>query len=241
MVALFMLTTLLDLSRLFVGVSILSYASYTDLKTRRASDILWVIMLSSGIIILIVQYLTVGLQQIFYIFFIPVMIIFIYLLFKVRLIFGGADAKALISLAVLAPYEPRILFFPLWHSLMPFPWVIFCNSVILFLFLPFTLLIYNSLKGNVVFPYSLLGYKMDIQRAKRSFVWPLEKIGKGERRFYLFPKEFDVEKELDALEKEGVKNIWVTPKIPFMIPLLAGYLLSFFLGDILSCLIYSIT
>jgi hypothetical protein len=33
--------TLLDIIRLVVGVLILSYASYTDIKTRRASDILW--------------------------------------------------------------------------------------------------------------------------------------------------------------------------------------------------------
>jgi prepilin signal peptidase PulO-like enzyme (type II secretory pathway) len=34
-------------------------------------------------------------------------------------------------------------------------------------------------------------------------------------------------------EKKGIKNIWVTPKIPFMIPLLIGFILSFFVGDIL--------
>jgi prepilin signal peptidase PulO-like enzyme (type II secretory pathway) len=42
-----------------------------------------------------------------------------------------------------------------------------------------------------------------------------------------------------VFEKEGIKDIWVTPKIPFMIPLLAGFLTSFFLGDILSAIIFS--
>jgi len=46
--------------------------------------------------------------------------------------------------------------------------------------------------------------------------------------------EFDTDEELKAFEDEGIKEIWVTPKVPFMIPLLAGFLVSFFLGDILS-------
>ncbi|MCD6299421.1 MAG: peptidase A24, partial [Thermoplasmata archaeon] len=31
----------------------------------------------------------------------------------------------------------------------------------------------------------------------------------------------------------GDDEIWVTPKIPFLIPLTAGYFISFVLGDIL--------
>ena len=48
------------------------------------------------------------------------------------------------------------------------------------------------------------------------------------------PKEFDAVEELKVFEKEGIKEIWITPKVPFMIPLLAGFLTSFFLGDTLS-------
>lgn len=74
---------------------------------------------------------------------------------------------------------------------------------------------------------------MDVEKAKKKFVWPLEKIRAGERRFVYMPKDFDVEKELKDFEKNNIKNIWVTPKVPFMIPLLFGFVLSFFLGDIL--------
>ena len=34
-------------------------------------------------------------------------------------------------------------------------------------------------------------------------------------------------------EEKNILNIWVTPKIPFMIPLLIGFIISFFIGDIL--------
>ena len=96
---------LLNISRFIVGVGILSYASYTDIKTRRASNMLWVIMGSAGGILLLIQYITDSFEgdNIYYLVFIPIMIILVYVMFQLRLIFGGADAKALMALAILLP------------------------------------------------------------------------------------------------------------------------------------------
>ena len=187
--------TVLDVIRLFVGITILFYASYTDIKTRRASNMLWVIMGSIGVILLVIQYFTIGFEYPYYLYllFIPIMIGLMFALFQLRLIFGGADAKALMALAILVPLKPEILQFPLF-----------------------------------------LGYKMSIEKAKQTFVWPLEKIKDGKRKFSYMPKEFDINDELSAFEKQGIKEIWVTPKVPFMVPLLAGFIATFVLGDILS-------
>ena len=227
--------TLLDITRLIVGIAILSYASYTDIKTRRASNILWLIMGSIGGILLLIQYSTIGFgDKINYLIFIPIMIGFVYLLFQMRLIFGGADAKALMAIAILVPLEPTISQFPLWNgSLMPSSWYIFSNSVIIFLLFPLSLLIFNLAKRNISFPYCLLGYKMSIKKARKKFVWPLEKIVNGKRKFVYMPKDFDVEEELNEFEKNNITDIWVTPKIPFMIPLLAGFICAFIIGDIM--------
>ncbi len=226
---------ILDLLRLFIGLIILSYASYTDIKTRKASNINWLIMGGIGGILLVVQYFTVGFgTQINYLIFIPIMIALVYVLFQLRLIFGGADAKALMAIAILVPLAPAISQFPLWdRSLMPASWFIFSNSVILFLFIPLSLLLFNIAKRNIQFPYALLGYKMDIKKARDKFVWPLEKIVDGKRKFSYMPKNFEIEDELDEFEKNGINKIWITPKIPFMIPLLAGFICAFVLGDIL--------
>jgi len=116
---------------------------------------------------------------------------------------------------------------------MPFSWSIFANSIILFLFIPISLLVYNAAKRNVKFPYCVLGYKMKISKAREKFVWPLEKIIDGKHKFMYMPKEFDVNEELDEFEKNDINEIWVTPKIPFMIPLLAGFIVAFIFGDIL--------
>ncbi len=233
--------TLLNIIRLAVGIIILSYASYTDIKTRRASNMLWVIMGSVGAILLVTQYFTAEFENVIYLAFVPIWIVFMYVLFQLRLMFGGADAKALMTLAILVPLKPVILDFPLWESkiAMPFPWIIFSNSVILFLLIPLSLLIFNIAKRNVEFPFCVLGYKMSIEKAKQTFVWPLEKIKDGKRKLSFMPKDLDIDEELKIFEMKGIKEIWVTPKIPFMLPLLAGFLASFFLGDILSHIMQS--
>ena len=149
--------TLLDIARLVVGTAILSYASYTDIKTRRASNMLWVIMGSVGAILLVIQYLTVpaAFDKIFYLIFIPIMIALMYIFFQLRLIFGGDDAKAMMALAILVPLEPSIFEFPLLSSFMPFSWVILSNSVLLFLLIPVSLLLLNITRRNIKFPYCL--------------------------------------------------------------------------------------
>lgn len=228
--------TLLDATRLIIGAAILFYASYTDVKTRRASNILWLIMGSIGAILLVVQYFTIGFENILLLISIPFMIGFFYVLFQLRLIFGGADAKALMAISILAPLSPNINNFPLYNTLPFFTWTIFANSVLLFLIIPISLLFFNIAKKNIEVPYCVLGYKMDIKKAKEKFVWPLEKIKDGKRKFMYMPKDFDVKEELEEFEKKGIKQIWVTPKIPFMIPLLAGFICSFIIGDILFSL-----
>ena len=81
---------------------------------------------------------------------------------------------------------------------------------------------------------------MSVEKAKEKFVWPLEKIVNGKTKIVALPKDFDIEEELKTYEKLGIKTIWVTPKVPFMIPLLAGFIASFIVGEILFSLINSI-
>ena len=229
---------MLDVIRLVIGISILSYASYTDIKTRRASNILWIIMGVIGAILLIIQYFTIGFENMYYLLFIPIMIGLVYVLFQLRLIFGGADAKALMAIAILVPIEPAIGQIPIWKGgIMPFSWSIFANSLVVFVLIPISLLIYNITKKNIQFPYAFIGYKMSVQKAKEKFIWPLEKIVNGNRKFIFMPKDFDAEEELAEFEKNNITEIWVTPKIPFMIPLLFGFILAFIFGDILFYLL----
>ena len=227
----------LDIIRFAVGVVILGYACYTDIKTRMASNILWITMGVIGAILIVVQYLTAGIDNILPLIFIPILIAIVYVLFYIGLIFGGADAKAIMALTILIPFWPSIYGFPKAPSVMPFPWAVFSNSIILFLLIPPAFLIFNATKGNIEFPYALIGYKMSTDKAKKKFVWPLERIKDGKRKIMFMPEEFDAIKYIEELENAGRKEIWVTPKIPFMIPLLLGFILAYIFGDILFAIV----
>jgi len=231
-----LIDTTLYFIRFFTGFIILTYASYTDIKTRRAPNILWVIMGSIGIALLIFQIImTPSLLQtnLFDLIFIPIMIGLMYLFFQLRLIFGGADAKALMALALLVPFPLQFSTLPLFEGILPTSWIVFANSVVLFLCIPISLFVYNGLKKDFAFPYMFLGYKMKIKKAKEKFVWPLEQIIDGKRKFMYYPSTFDDPEMWNRFEEYQIKAVWVTPKIPFMIPLLAGFICTFFLGDIL--------
>jgi preflagellin peptidase FlaK len=222
-----------NISRFFIGSLILLYASYTDIKTRTAPNLLWIIIGFIGFLFLIFEYFLIGIEDIFYLFFIPVMIIIFYFLFQLLPFFGGADVKALMSLAILVPFEPVILFFPIWSSIMPFSWIILSNSVFIYIIIPFSLLFYNLFRGDFKFPYCFLGYKIELDKAKEKFVWPLEKIIDGKRKISYFSMNKNNDDIYRVFQEGGIDKIWVTPKIPFMIPLLIGFVLSFFVGDIL--------
>ena len=81
----------------------------------------------------------------------------------------------------------------------------------------------------------LLGYKMDIDEVEKKYVWPMERIKDGERVMILFPKSTDLQ-SLKELKKIDVKRIWVTPKIPFIAVLTAGFVISVFIGNIFGAI-----
>lgn len=233
---------LIDFIRFIVGVLVLTYASYTDIKTRRASNMLWVIMGGIGVLLLLFQYFMLdgfG-DQILYLIFIPVMIGMMYILFQVGFIFGGADAKAIMALAILVPFTHSFSLFPFWASPLPFSWIVFLNSLLLSLIIPLGLMIYNIYTRDLVFPHCFLGYKMDINKAKEKFVWPLEKIVNGKRKMVYMSHSFDAADDWKKFEQLGINRVWVTPKIPFMIPLLAGFICAFLFGDILFLFVHAI-
>ncbi len=230
----------LDVIRLITGIAVLGYACYTDWKSRTAPNFLWLVMGGIGGLLLAIQFVVLGIDQLMYLIFIPIMWVLMYVMFQIGVMFGGADAKAIMALAVLVPLFPSLGVLPFWESLMPFSWVVFVNALLLFLAIPVSLLLYNLVKKDISFPQSMLGYKMPLKKAKAAFVWPMEQIVEGKLKLVLRPSDENLEEVYAELSKAKVKSVWVTPKIPFMIPLLAGFIVAFVAGDILSFIFMSI-
>ncbi|HDH81994.1 MAG TPA: A24 family peptidase [Thermoplasmatales archaeon] len=214
---------MLDVLRFIIGMTVLIYASYTDFKFRIARDELWIIVAAAGL--LMMPFSGYSMLKVLISFIIILPISFSLLLLGM----GGADAKALLSISILVPLFPHIGNFPLWVAPVefPFPLIVFINSLLIFLVIPFALFVYNVKNGAAEFPFCLLGYKMRAGEVEKKFVWPMEKIENGKRKKTMLPQ-----KNVDT-KIFGDEIIWVTPKIPFLIPLTVGYFISFVLGDIL--------
>lgn len=178
----------------------------------------------------------------------PVMAVLYQGFYRARLLHGGADAKALIALSLLVPRYPEVSPFPLvpldprmesvLHLVFPFSLVVWVDAAVLFLAVPIVLLIANAIRGDLAFPQALLGYRVPARSLPRH-VWLMEKIDRrGDHLLVLFPKRGgDPAEDLARLRDAGVDRVWVTPQMPFMVPLLGGFLLAFLLGNVLLAIL----
>lgn len=290
----------IDILRVMLGMMFLSYASYTDLKTRKVKNEVWMVMgacgcallalqlLSegrrweyflilipvailffsmfidfgsssekgeksvnfipivlyiTGLLVIIFQFNVLSGETLFYkLLTIPILILFFFVLYQLGMLHGGADAKAMMAIAIFVPFYPHFLGFPLlqfspervataMELFFPFAFLVLMNSVFFVVWALLAFLIYNGAKGEFEFPEMLLGYKMDIKDIKKKHVWSMERVVDNERVRILFPRKND-EESLEKLRELGVKRIWVTPKIPFIVFIAGGFVISAFIGNL---------
>ncbi len=173
--------------------------------------------------------------------------------------FGGADANALLALSIMFPYYPILHFsgitLPLSHvSSIDAPfWPIFTlaafgNALVLTIVLPLSILAYNllkvppsELKENKI--KTFLGYRMPIETAKARHVRLMHSYeevgGKVVRTYRVFKGPEltdDLYKQMMNWKKAGKIDdlVWITPKIPMLIPITLGVIAAILYGDILT-------
>lgn len=235
------MAVLLDLVRLFAGVTLLSFGAYTDWRWRRAPNVLWLLMAAVGVVLLAAEAALdwPGFAARWpYLAFVAGFAVVIYGFWWLGLIAGGADAKALMALGVLLPF-PLALFdgVPPWQGPMPGAFAVLGNSLLLFLAVPLSLLVWNLAHGHVRLPHAILGVKREARHVRRGHQWPMEVVdAEGKRSTRLFASRLsdqEIDETFERIQALGDEKVWVTPKIPFLLPLLGGFLLAFFLGDVL--------
>jgi len=98
---------MLDILKILFCIPFLVYSCYSDIKTRRVTNKLWLIMLAGGAIFQLYDIWIYGIQHIFRILVsIGIIFIFVYIIFQLG-VFGGADAKSLIALSFIFPFYPE--------------------------------------------------------------------------------------------------------------------------------------
>ncbi|MCA1813530.1 MAG: hypothetical protein LC624_06220 [Halobacteriales archaeon] len=234
----------LDLLRLGLGGSVLAFASYTDWRWRRAPNVLWLLLGGAGLLLLALQ---VALDPSLLAARAPLLVVdvlfagLIFVFYWFGLLAGGADAKALMTLALLVPWPLALGPFPLRQDLLPPTFGILGDALLCFLLVPLGLLAANARRGVLRLPHALLGLRMPVAEARAKHVWPMERVEDGQVRTALLPSRRRwTDEDWDALAAAGRTEAWVTPKVPFMLPLLAGFVLYAFVGDLFGAWLFGL-
>ncbi len=154
---------------------------------------------------------------------------------------GGADAKALISLSLAFPAYPAIPWLPLlWAPHLPasavlsFPVSVLAAAAMLTL-IPMALIGFRNASEGRFGPRMLTEYPMLLRDAENSYVWPAVDVEGGElvrRR-----PDADVGSVYARLKAEGIEEIPVTPMVPFVVPIAAGFAAVLAAGNPLFALV----
>ena len=281
--------------RLVLSLSILAYASFLDLRTRKVPNLYWIGLGVAGLGLILVQlyvddmpieYLLVfvpilailadvylgseeettraklttfgkyalalgsilalayqygGDEYFQHLLAIPIIMLFVVVMYMLDIVRGGADAKALISLSILFPFYPAFGSLPFIHgetsaaeTLLPFSFSILVNAAIIVALTPLVFLARNLSRKEFAFPLGLLGYKLDTAEIANKHVWLMESIMDGKLVTHVRPrKQEDQKADIELLASSGYKRVWVTPKIPFILPMLVSLILTTVVGNIL--------
>ncbi|HVP24665.1 MAG TPA: A24 family peptidase C-terminal domain-containing protein [Methanomicrobiales archaeon] len=186
----------------------------------------------------------------------------LFLVFAAMNLFGGADAIALVAIALFVPVFP---FMPLFgYPPLPFlPFSALTNAVILNLVTPAGIAILNLARGNrAPFPYTFFGYPVKGDTIENTFGFVMEDFSeeggrlerhfipirsalrrmiKGKGRIYTkhlkeHPEKY--RKELDLYRKAG--TVWISYGVPFILPILAGFAFALCGGDILFTMLSAV-
>ncbi len=163
--------------------------------------------------------------------------VFFFLLYSLNIIHGAADAKAMVMLSIMFYRYPFSMAGNGLEGeisvLFPFSLTVLFLASLIVALMPVYFLAINLMKGDVSFPEMLLGYRMKVAEAKKKKVWPMVRIVDGKLKRVLFPTKY-MEIDWDAIENSGMDEVWVTPKIPFIVPITLGFILALIIGNPLT-------
>ena len=257
----------LEASRVLLSLFFLVLCSWYDFKTREVTNKMWLIYGPAGLTLLLLQFLT---NQTFsevpiqWLASIGLTTIIALALFYTGF-FGGADSKALICLSLALPVYPTFVHEYVTVLVPFFPLAVLVNSVLGSSLLVIVITAYNlcrmTVKGEKMFEglekeplWSKIvafatGFKVDSEKVKGgSHYMLLERFSRAEdgkvtRHLKVTPRlEDDDQKEAqqDEFLTELHAKIWVTPGLPFLVFVTAGFIAALMVGDFTSWLILRI-
>ncbi|MEM3725850.1 MAG: A24 family peptidase C-terminal domain-containing protein [Candidatus Bathyarchaeia archaeon] len=255
------LISLINVAKLLTSVGFLTYASWSDFKTREVSNTVWLFYAPPAFMLTAIELLLYGNSQklLLYGLCFGLTATFAIILFYTGG-FGGADAKALICLALALPFYPQELFQPLSGTPSPtsqifFPMTVFSNAVLLAaataIYMLFRNIFWHWRTGKRLFEgyeasfgkkilVLLTGYKVSVDKLRDKWhIYPMEDLAEDmlKRKLILIPKDEGrdaiVQRLAKAVEEGKIDDkVWATPGLPMLIFITAGLILALVVGDI---------
>lgn len=170
--------------------------------------------------------------------FLPAVVIYtaMIMMYFTGIVRGGADAKATIAIAFAVPAYPvfgdlPIIATPIGGTM---EFIVPAFSVLLIasflaVFITPAYAIINLLRGDTEMPNMLAGCRMPLDKVKVSHVWPMYDYEDGVRVKRL--AGFDDPDVIDRLREHGEDIVWVTPMIPFLVPIAAALTIILIIGN----------
>ncbi|MDI6690901.1 MAG: A24 family peptidase C-terminal domain-containing protein [Candidatus Bathyarchaeota archaeon] len=233
----FPLQTVTALARTTITLSFLFYASWSDYKTREVGNRLWILFAPPAFTLTFLElYLYESSQLVSYGICFSLTAVLAIILFYAGG-FGGADAKALMCLALALPFYPNNLLTPFLNEISLiaqnfFPITVFSNSILIAAATALYMLLYNAFWHKKTrkklfeehkkesFGRKLLvlmtGYKVSISKMKEKWhLYPLEDLENVEdgfkRKLVLIPKDEErntiVERLAKAVETRKIQDM----------------------------------
>ncbi len=161
-------------------------------------------------------------------------------LFELGVLYGGADAKALMIAGVVlpifaTPWLPSTPALAFALSVVPFSINLLVDAAVLSIAIPIGLAVRNARRGEFEFPRGFSGYFLPVRDLPYRFVWlkdPTLESGSSEPE----PETTEEDRRertraAHELEARGVDRVWVTPQIPFLVLMAAGAVAALLAGN----------
>ncbi len=218
--------------KILLSLGFLIYASWSDYKTREVSNRVWVFFAPPAFALTFTELFLSDFSRLtFYGLCFGLTTAFAIILFYAGA-FGGADAKALMCLALALPFHPQELLTPISGEVSPimqffFPLTVFSNSVLLAALTAVYMLFYNLIwhrkTGEPLFEGEqkkesigkkilvlITGYKISVKRLKEKWhLYPMEDLEKTKnqtvRKLVTLPKDEGRDAVVERLAK-AVEN-----------------------------------
>ncbi len=161
-------------------------------------------------------------------------------LFEMGVLYGGADAKAVMIAGLVVPlFALPLLPLPANARAIlgfyPFSLNLLMDAAILAIVVPIALAIQNLRAGTFAFPGGFTSYRIPVARLGETFVWVRDPALPAE------VEDVETSEEDAALRRRqqaeltarGITSVTVTPQLPFIVLLAVGGIAALLIGNII--------